>query len=579
MSIMDIKNGFNLFTSLVLSLVNLFVLSVLVWACFHGLDLSDESFYYLGYLYYDNVPSLHPESFHMVYDRFFGWGNFTITSIRLLRLLLSVLASVVLFLSANEVLRLKELTVKIVLLNVVLSGMLLSYSWAPQALSYNSMSSIVIALIMSLWVFFLIRKKLYSKILFSFSLGGLFTILFFIKITNVLLLPLLLIMTLFFTFKKYIVPFSTRMVPISLLAFIFGSFSLLVFFSDGGIGKTVGDYIQGTFGLLSKDTSHSLTYLLERYYTNGITVLKQLKVPFTILIVTYSLIRIFAGKIGFIGGSKGKVLFKTFGLLILVVAIFQNTYWLGGTKFKYTILNTHLIVLVLVGLNRSLENGKKELAITFGLLTIPILGALGTNNGLSAQVLFYGVFIFLSIFLALYFSESNWFRNSTLLILIVITGSQIVFATIKFPYKQRPLKESTHAFTNIPTLKSLKADRALFNLSKEVDSLKDLEMNYIFTYGIHSGLVLFAHKKPYSLEWLNGSVPSKICATIEKSEISPNDVIFLVPTENPFDKRVLECMRQNGIFFEKNYQKAKTVTYYDTYYKKDIELSIYVPND
>ena len=69
---MDIKNGFNLFTSLVLSLVNLFVLSVLVWACFHGLDLSDESFYYLGYLYYDNVPSLHPESFHMVYDRFLG---------------------------------------------------------------------------------------------------------------------------------------------------------------------------------------------------------------------------------------------------------------------------------------------------------------------------------------------------------------------------------------------------------------------------------------------------------------------------------------------------------------------------
>lgn len=579
MNTLVIKNGVNLFTALILSLVNLFVLSVLVWACYHGLDLSDESFYYLGYLYYDNVPSLYPESFHMVYDRFFGWGNYTLTGVRLLRLLLSVLASVVFYLSAKAILRPNDLFVKIVLLNVVLSGMLLSYSWAPQALSYNSMSSIVIALIVAIWGFFLTAKFLNARLLMSFLLGGLFVVLFFIKITNVLLLPVLLVTTVILTIKRYIVPFSNRMIQMSVLSFIIGASFLLVFLTDGEVGKITMDYIQGTFGLLSNDASHSSKYLLERYYTNAVSVFKQLKGAFAFLIVSYFLIRAFTGKVGWLDRIKGTVLFKIIGILVLGILVFQNSYWLGGTKFKYTILNAYLIILVLVGLNGSLENSKKELTITFGLLIIPILGALGTNNGLSAQVLFYAVFILLSIFILVYSSKSNWFRNSTLLILSVLTGSQIVFAAFRFPYKQRPLKESTYVLTNIPALKSLKVDGTLFKLSKEIDSLKHLDINYIFTYGINSGLVLFAHKKPYSLEWVNGSAPKKICAIIEKSEINPNDIIFLVPTDAPFDTEVLECMRQNGIFFENNYHKAKTVAYYDAYYKKDIVLSVYLPND
>ena len=131
----------------ILTLLNSFLILVIIWSCYHGFEMSDESYYYSGYLHFNNIPDLSGASFHLIFSRFFYLNNFTLPEVRLLRLFLTILASGVLFMGLNRIIINKNTTEKIILFNVVLSGVLLSYSWAPLSLSYNSMSSLLINLI------------------------------------------------------------------------------------------------------------------------------------------------------------------------------------------------------------------------------------------------------------------------------------------------------------------------------------------------------------------------------------------------------------------------------------------------
>ena len=143
------KNNFkpSVFFLILLTLLNAITILVIYWACYHSIDLSDESYYYMGYLHFDNVPDLSGASFHMVFNSFFSSFNMSLPEVRVLRLFLTVLAACILFLGLDKVLTHKNKPEKFLLFNVVLSGMLLSYSWAPLALSYNSMSTVLISLI------------------------------------------------------------------------------------------------------------------------------------------------------------------------------------------------------------------------------------------------------------------------------------------------------------------------------------------------------------------------------------------------------------------------------------------------
>lgn len=576
MSAMVIKNGLNLFTAFVISLVNLFVLLVLVWACFHGLDLSDESFYYLGYLFYDNDPSLHPESFHMVYDRFFGWGNFTITRVRLLRLLLSVLVSVVLYLAAKAILRPKGLSMKIVLLNVVLSGMLLSYSWAPQALSYNSMSSIVIALIVALFGFFLMAKSLHIKLLWSFWLGGLFVVLFFIKITNVLLLPLLISIIFYLNGRKYHFSITKKHYLLSALSFILGVFTFLFFISAGDIFIVV-QYVRESLGLASSDETHSITFLLNKYYENAKMVVLQLKYYLVALAILFFLLHFFWKKLKISVRLKGATLFKILGILILIFLVIQNDYWKGGTKVVYTMLIVYVYIGTLVLLNSILERAPIIYSITFWLLLVPFVGALGTNNGLSAQVLFYGVFFFLTIYYFILSSETSVYRFFMLTSLVSLASSQIIISVIVYPYRQSNLTESKNVLKGVPAIASLQVDDTLKKLREELTFLEKIDASYIFTYSAQRGSVLLANKKPYSLEWFNANAQQKMCEVFAKSKTRPDDIVFLIPSPAPLQQNVLHCMNTAGIFFEENYLLVKSFEYYDYYYRKETLMNVYVP--
>ena len=578
---MVLNKRLNIIFPFLLTLLNAIALGGLFWSCNRGFNLSDESYYLLGYLFYDNNPDLYPASFHMVFNRLFSSFN-TLTEIRTLRLFLTIIASIVLYFGSKSVLHSKSTTDKFILFNVVLSGMLLSYTWAPLTLSYNTMSSILIALIVGLWLFLITRKKAYTKALFACALGGLFSILFFVKITNLLLLPILIVITGYLVFKKKLTKqVRPKFAVYYFLSFVLGTYISLAFITNdisfANIQQTIYKYVQESFGVLANDSTHTTSYLLNRYYKNAKMVLTELKYPLAFLILLYFFLRFFWTKIKLKTTLESETIFKIVGLITITLLIIQNDYWKGGTKVTYTMLFIYILLMTLALLNGFLEKKRQNLILLFAMLSIPIAGAAGTNNGLSAQVLFYGVFIFLAIYYLVSSLKNNYFKNAVLAILIGIGTSQILYATIYYPYQQPPLTASTHKLEGVKALSSLKVDAALAHVREELSFLEQNTASYIFAYSEQRGMVLFANKKPYSLEWFHENDLQKICSVVNKSQIDPEDIIFLLPSQAPLQKEVIECMEKNGVYFEKNYSQAKSVTYYDQYYQIEISLNIYIP--
>lgn len=562
--------------SIFLTLLNLCVIFVITWASYRGLELSDESFYYLGYRHFDNAPDLGAASFHFIYGRFFSFLDLSLTGSRQLRLILTILSSLVLYIGVVKLKARSSWSDKFVLFNILLSGMLLSFCWAPMALSYNSMSSILIALIVGFWLLSL-KIKSQGEILCWAILGGLFVLLFFIKATNILLFPLIIFAALYwrntqgFQKRKILTPNM-----LNILAFLLGIVGMLFFVSGGdSISETINSHLQQLFGLANADSSHSFSYLWDKYYKNAEMVIQKLKYTILVLFAFYILARLFFK----IRKEKppfwATTVFKIAGIIIFLTFIYQNEYWKGGTPFKYKMLIPYVFVAVFAVLNQSLESKKINTALIFGLLSIPIAGAIGTNNGLSAQVLFYSVFVFLLIYYALKTSSITWFKNVSLSLIMLLATSQIVSGTILNPYRLSPLTQNTQNLDGIPIIKNLKVDSETFELSENLKSLRSFKAEYIFAYSGMLGLNSLTEKKPYSLEWFNEGDDDKICAIIGKSKISSENILFLIPEEIPLTEKIITCLEEKGIYFKSEYSKIKTFKFFYPRNNKKLTLNVY----
>lgn len=563
--------------SIFLGMLNLSLLCVIGWASYRGFELSDESFYYLGYQYFDNTPDLAPASFHLIYGRFFSFLDLSLPQVRLLRLVLTLLASLILYFGIRKQRSGTPWWHRWMLFNMVLGGMLFSYAWGPLALSYNSMSSILIAVIIGFWLLSFGTKG-WPKIACWAVLGSLFVLLFFIKVTNLLLLPLIVLATLYWSYNQGML--QRRMVRTGMpyaFVFIIGIIITLIFVSGGivSIHETLDSYLQQLFGLAGADSSHSLSYLWNKYYTNAEMVVQALKFPILGLLLLYISVK------AYIRTDQGKTIawpstaFRVLGILIFLVFIVQNDYWRGGTPWKYKMLIPYIFVVVFVILNRSIEHKKLNLVFFLGLLSVPIAGAIGTNNGLSAQVLFYAVFVFLTIYEALKSSSENWFKHIVIAAVILLVTTQVVSGIVLQPYRVAPLTENTIELKGVHALNNLRVDSSIFELSENLKPLRSRNEEYIFAYSGMIGINVLVNKKPYSLEWFNEGDDEKICALIEKSEINPGNILFLIPEEIPLTTSIISCFANNNIHFETDYSKIKSFKFFYPRRKKTLTLNVY----
>ena len=565
----------------ILTFLNSFLVLVIIWFCYHGFEMSDESYYYSGYLYFNNIPDLSGASFHLVFSRFFSLYNFTLPEVRLLRLFLSILASGVLFMGLNRIIINKNTTEKIILFNVVLSGILLSYSWAPLGLSYNSMSSLLISLIIGFWLLNMTGNKLYSNVAYTIIIGILSALLFFIKITNILLLPIILIATIYWLSKKEFLKFNKiKYIVIYGTAFFVGVVASMAFISQkvSLIISTLSNHIAISFGIIDNDSSYSMGSLLYTYLNNATKVFFELMFPLLLLFISFFTLKRILSKIKAEEKSRYLTLFKTISALILIVIVFINHYWIGGTGSENKILNSYIFIGIAVFLNQLLENKKIDFILLLGLLSVQISGAVGTNNGLSAQLVFYGGFVFLVIYLFVYSTRNMWYKYSVLSIIVLLSTSQIISATVFYPYRQAALTDCDYKLEGVSALDGLIVDKVTYKLREELAFLEKIEAKYVFAYSHQRGMALLANKIPYSLSWFNETSIKLMCSTINKSKIEPEEIIFLLPSEISLKDEVIKCLENSEIFFNNNYSIVKQIKYYDEAKKKELTLNVYLSN-
>ena len=256
--------------------------------------------------------------------------------------------------------------------------------------------------------------------------------------------------------------------------------------------------------------------------------------------------------------------------------VYKNQYWQGGTAYKYIILVPYIYVVLFAFFTKLLNNKKVDYVLLVTLIGLPLVGAIGTNNGLSGQVLFYGVFIFMMIYYLVGTSQKNWHKNFLATFLIILSASQVISATVFHPYRQKALTHSQNELTGIDVLKNLKVDQATFNLRKELTFLEEIEASHVFAFSSQRGMTLLANKKPYSLEWFNNNAIGKMCSIIDKSTIAPSDIIFLTPSAFPIPIEVVSCLEENGVFLN-DFRLIKKFKYFDPYFKKELELDVYIP--
>lgn len=544
---------------------NVILLILIFISSFCGLDTSDESFYLLGYKYAktDILTVNYPTPVkHFLYKSLFSYFNFSVIGVRLLRLFLTTIASLVFYKGIQRFFSIEIKKEKILLFNIVLSGMLLSFSFGPLSLSYNSISSILYAFIFGFWLISKTVKNNYKNACFFF-IGIASTFIFFTKPPNIVLLFFLFLYDIFYSSKKNIFK--------NFLFYFSGVFIALLILCKKItlISQTVNEILQEMI-FFANSQDHSLYFVLNKYIFNVWDISFSLKYHIIVLLVVFFFLRKNEKNIKLIKTTY----FLVFALFFLDILI-NHYYWvLNGTRTFY--INLYVLIYIITISLQQLLNKKHYTLLLLILTIIPILGCLGTNNGLSNQLLLYGVFYFVLIFLSIPRTNNLSLKYIITNITVFICTIQVSSSIIYYPYRQSNLLKCDKEIKLNSSFFHLNVGSQIFSLKENLNFLKEVKSRYVFTYSHLSGLTLLLNKAPYTLFWLEESYKDKICNEIKRTLIKPEDIIFLIPQEFPLKKEVLDCMSNNNIKFNEDYSPVKKIKYYDYSYKKELTLIVYL---
>lgn len=557
--------------SYLLFFINAYLLILIIWSCTKGFDISDESYYYLGYKFLNTVPDNSGEAFHLIYDRFFSFLQLNLFGVRILRLVLSIGSTIILYTSLLKILKNLSFSNKTILLNLLISGILLSYTIGPQAISYNSISTILITLIVSSWIYFTTNQNKVYKFLNVFIIGFLFTILFFVKITNIILLPILIIIT--YIGRKHSI-YKPQINVYILIFFLLGIFNSLIIISESilNIPEIINHHIS-TLKDISNDNYHSIENLANVYYSNIINTFKRAIYPLVLISLGFLSIRYLLKKDVKIFSINT---FNIIALVIVLISVISNNYYLGGEKYAHQLIVVYLLLVFIIFLNLfHFRLLKKEIIFYLLLIGIPLSGVLGTDNNISSQVLLYGNFVFLILFLLMN-NLNVRLKNIFVILIIGISTIQVSTTTIINPYRQSPLTNSIKNNVNNHSLKYLRLDDNLFKIQKKLTTI--INTKYLFTYSHYRGISLLLDKIPTSLTWYNYKWNATICNSVNKTKIESSQISFIIPKDEPLNKELIKCLKVNNFDLQKDFLLNDSLRFFDRTKNKETTLLIYTPN-
>jgi len=548
---------------------------------YYGFDISDESYYSIGYLYAKNPFQFGADPFLIVYQRFFGAFNFSLVQIRILRVVLGVFSSLVLYLGVKNYFSNASKSKNIILFNMLLVGHLLSFTFGPLALSYNSMSAILLSLIVGLWLLLLKTANNFARYGLVAILGGLLVLLGFNKITNLVLLPIMALITIVWLVKK--LP-SIKSIIIEALAqalcLAMGAMLILGFLGKGfsNIYPTIEMFYSYFIDKATNDPNHNFNDVLLVYYYNVKWIVKKMLLP-TIIVAATFIIQLIVKKKKPSADNKLQIIVFVIGLLTLIIIIFKNYYYKGGggSGSIYQIILGYLLIGFFALLQKLSGHSKINWLVVLGLISIPFVGALGTNNGLAANVLFYGAFVFLLIYYLVDNAKNTLYKSTVFAIVGLLAFSQIITAITQFPYRQTTSENMEIAIEDIPFLKGIKTNSQFNSLQLQLLDVKNHPAEHIFTLSHQTGLILLSDKKPYSFAWFNEKGLAKMQQELSTSTILASNVIFILTPKFASNDEFQKILMAQNISLANDFELLKTLNYFNPIINEQTILNVYTP--
>lgn len=142
------------------------MLATVLWGLNKGFDVTDEGYYVLGYQSGQEI-GFGPSGFQQLIKGLFSWMTLDVVNVRILRLMFCLLSTFLLTLGLRYYLDKKYSNLHI--FSVLGIGALLSYTYGPQSLSYNSLIASFLLMSFSLVLIGLNKKGNYSTVSFLFS--------------------------------------------------------------------------------------------------------------------------------------------------------------------------------------------------------------------------------------------------------------------------------------------------------------------------------------------------------------------------------------------------------------------------
>ncbi|HRK53709.1 MAG TPA: hypothetical protein PK185_07325 [Cyclobacteriaceae bacterium] len=557
-------------TSWALSLLICIQLAFILWASSRGFDFTDEAFSFLGYKYPNEINKV-ATYYTSIFNSFLGWANVSIIKIRILRLFLMVVCSITLSLGLGRWIdRNSEFNKsdQINLVLFILLGSLLVHANGSQSLTYNNASNFILQLIVG---FFLMTYEREFKLnrkdqLIYFCLGALLFALFAIKFSVGIIILFLLILFLIIDKRikrNTLIYFSFLILGIlSMGIFVFG-FDLLNWFRD---------YFD-TLKLLSSLTTTSIgsRYIEDVYYTLNSKILDNLFVVISIIILL--LLNHFIVR----NWIRGVIAFAIASLLIYLS--YSHEYYLGGVKYYYIftglyiILIFALIIAELIKAPINYVNGARRnhfvniLAIV--LLLLPVAGAIGTNNLLSIQIIWYSAFLFAGMFLILY-KNGTYIFNSAIIILGLNATLQSLSGLVYHPYRlnQTLYEESCQLPAEITSEKVL-VNKEIIQSLEVAHQLIASKTNFkkgdpIFSFSPdYLGFIYLLEGALPGWSWYDEKGTAYNCYNLKNTNFNNLDnMIVLSPSYYQMDSIYTNCFDEMNINFPNGYTKVGEVSYF-----------------
>lgn len=523
----------------ILLLINFaLIFSFIIWGLNKGIDFTDESYYLIGY-HFNIETDKNISFFHRIFLTFFGWGNFTIPEIRLLRLFLTLISVLFLSFSVSNYFNIKN---KIELILFSINFSMLSYVFYPNSISYNTISSVLITVILGL--FFLLKSNQH-KVTIAFFIGFFFSILILNKFTNIVIFTVITVLFLFVERKR--IKESKKLLFVILLSSLTGSSIsfYLIFESLQNFQEGISNFHNGIILLESHKTITTLT----SYYYGMVHIISKSKWLLLIILVLITFKK--AIKVNF-----------SFSIILslLLFLVFANPNYITnpiGFFIPYFAFISGIIVLKIH--DKKLIINKLNVFIVFFILT-PFLSGLGTNNSPYIHFIFYGNILGLGLFFLI--KNYDLFPRVIFTFFLISSISiQFFYGYINHPYRlNSKLSNQIIEVKNIPTLKGVLVDSATNLFIREVEELKTTNSQYVFTFADYFVVSLILNKEPYPFYWLNESNLHQLSSVVS-NKVKPNDLMIIIPNNNTIKKETQTAFLKIGINFAENYSLKKTIIY------------------